>query len=106
MNEKTLEKITGLSRRQVIMLQKTVIARKNQIIVGIAYDYSTEEVEEFLLAKFFKDCGYTYPEIKKEMEMYRNNKNEVLDKAISKMELKVSELKINIKKAKELKEEK
>ncbi|MBR6071506.1 MAG: hypothetical protein IKP77_01580 [Acholeplasmatales bacterium] len=48
------------------MLQKTVIARKNQIIVGIAYDYSTEEVEEFLLAKFFKDCGYTYLEIKKE----------------------------------------
>ena len=85
MNEKTLEKVTGLSRRQIIMLQKTVIVRKNKIVVGLSYDYSDDEVEEFLLAKFFKDCGYTYPEIK--------------------MESKVEELKQIIKKAKELKEE-
>ena len=106
MNEKTLEKITGLSRRQIIMLQKTVIERKNKIVVGLSYDYSDEEVEEFFLAKFFKDCGYTYPEIKIEMDNYRKNKNEVLDKAISKMELKVNDLKNNIKRAKKLKEEK
>ena len=47
MNEKTLEKVTGLSRRQIIMLQKTVIERKNKIVVGISYDYSEDEVEEF-----------------------------------------------------------
>ena len=105
MNEKTLEKVTGLSRRQIIMLQKTVIVRKNKIVVGLSYDYSDDEVEEFLLAKFFKDCGYTYPEIKIEMERYRNNKNEVLDEIISEMESKVEELKQIIKKAKELKEE-
>ena len=105
MNEKTLEKVTGLSRRQVIMLQKTVITRKNKIVVGLSYDYSDDEVEEFMLAKFFKDCGYTYPEIKKEMDRYRKNKIEVLDEIISKMESKVEELKQIIKKSKELKEE-
>ena len=105
MNEKTLEKVTGLSRRQIIMLQKTVIARKNKIVIGLSYDYSDDEVEEFILAKFFKDCGYTYPEIKKEMERFRKNKTEVLDEVILKMENKVTELKRIIKKAKELKEE-
>lgn len=76
-------------------------------MLGVSYDYSDDEVEEFMLAKFFKGCGYTYPEpeIKKEMERYRNNKNEVLDEIISKMESKVEDLKQVIKKAKELKEE-
>lgn len=69
------------------------------------YDYSDDEVEEFMLAKYFKDCGHTYPEIKKEMERYRNNKNEVLDEIISKMKSKVEDLKQVIKKAKALKEE-
>jgi phosphoribosylaminoimidazole-succinocarboxamide synthase len=55
----------------------------------LSYDYSDDEVEEFMLAKFFKDCGYTYPEIKKEMDRYRKNKIEVLDEIISKMESKV-----------------
>lgn len=105
MNEKTLEKVTGLSRRQIIMLQKTVITRKNKIVVGLSYDYPEDEVEEFILAKFFKDCGYTYPEIKKEMERFRKNRIEVLDEIILKMENKVAELKRIIKKAKELKEE-
>ena len=68
MNEKTLEKVTKLSRRQIIMLQKKVIERKNKVIVGITYDYSDDEVELFQMAKFLKDCGYTYPEIKKEMD--------------------------------------
>ena len=105
MNEKTLEKVTGLSRRQIIMLQKTVIVRKNKIVVGLSYDYPDDEVEEFILAKFFKDCGYTYPEIKKEMERFRKNRTEVLDEIILKMENKVAELKRIIKKAKKLKEE-
>ena len=105
MNEKTLEKVTGLSRRQIIMLQKTVITRKNKIVVGLSYDYPDDEVEEFILAKFFKDCGYTYSEIKKEMERFRKNRTEVLDEIILKMENKVAELKRIIKKAKELKEE-
>ena len=105
MNEKTLEKVTGLSRRQIIMLQKTVIARKNKIVIGLSYDYSDDEVEEFILAKFFKDCGYTYKEIKKEMERFRKNRTEVLDEVILKMENKVTELKRIIKKAEELKEE-
>ena len=105
MNEKTLEKITGLSRRQIIMLQKTVIQRKNKIVVGISYDYSDDEVEEFLLAKLFKDCGYTYPEIKKEMERYRNNKKEVLDGIILKMESKVANLKQIIEKVIKMKED-
>ncbi len=105
MNEKTLEKVTGLSRRQIIMLQKTVITRKNKIVIGLSYDYPDDEVEEFILAKFFKDCGYTYSEIKKEMERFRKNRTEVLDEIILKMENKVAELKRIIKKAKELKEE-
>lgn len=79
--------------------------KQNSCWGGVSYDYSDDEVEEFMLAKFFKDCGYTYPEIKKEMKRYRNNKNEVLDEIISKMESKVEDLKQVIKKAKALKEE-
>lgn len=105
MKEKELEKVTGLSRRQIIMLQKTVIERRNKIIIGISYDYTDEEVEEFLLAKFFKDCGYTYPEIKIEMDKYRENKNKVLDEVISKMESKVKDLNSIIEKAKKMKED-
>ena len=103
MNEKTLEKVTGLSRRQIIMLQKTVIQRKNKIVVGISYDYSDEEVEQFILAKMFKDVGYSYSEIKREMEAYKINKIEVLNKAISKTSKKIEELEIILKKVHELK---
>ena len=108
MNEKTLEKVTGLSRRQIIMLQKLVIKRRNNVVVGLSYEYSEEEVEEFILAKLFKDCGYTYQEIKIEMDNYRINKNEVLDKAIAKLELKINILENNLKRVKDLrkKEEK
>ena len=74
------------------MLQKNVIQRKNKIVVGLSYDYSSEEVEQFILAKVFKDCGYTYSEIKKEMDNYKINKNEVIDKAILKSEAKIKEL--------------
>lgn len=104
MNEKTLEKVTGLSRRQIIMLQKTVIKRRNKIVVGLTYEYSDEEVEEFILAKLFKDCGYTYQEIKFEMDNYRINKIEVLDKAINKLQSKVNELENNLKRVKDLKQ--
>lgn len=104
MNEKELEKITGLSRRQIIMLQKKVIQRKNKIVVGLSYDYSDEEVELFLLAKLFKDCGYTYSEIKKEMDNYRINKNETLDKAISKLQSRINILNDILKRIKDLKE--
>ena len=108
MNEKTLEKVTGLSRRQIIMLQKLVIKRRNNVVVGLSYEYSEEEVEEFILAKLFKDCGYTYQEIKIEMDNYRINKNEGLDKAIAKLELKINILENNLKRVKDLrkKEEK
>jgi len=92
MNEKTLEKITGLSRRQIIMLQKTVIQRKNKIVVGISYDYSNDEVEEFIVAKIFKDCGYNYSEIKILMDKYRNNNIDVIDDAIVKTKAKIKEL--------------
>lgn len=92
MNEKTLEKITKLSRRQIIMLQKSVIQRKNKIVVGLPYDYSDDEVEQFLLAKIFKDCGYTYSEIKKEIEMYYQNQNEVINNAILKVKERMDEL--------------
>jgi len=92
MNEKTLEKVTGLSRRQIIMLQKNVIKRKNKIVVGLSYEYSDEEVEQFMLAKIFKDCGYTYSEIKKEMENYKNNKFEVIDQAIDKITIEIENL--------------
>ena len=104
MNEKTLEKITGLSRRQIIMLQKTVIKRKNKIVVGISYDYSDDEVEEFLLAKMFKDCGYTYSEIKDIMDDYRNNKIEVINKAIFNLESKIRDLEIKLDNIYEFKE--
>ena len=103
MNEKTLEKVTGLSRRQIIMLQKLVIKRRNNVVVGLSYEYSEEEVEEFILAKLFKDCGYTYQEIKIEMDNYRINKIEVLDKAIAKLELKINILENNLKRVKDLK---
>ena len=104
MNEKTLEKITGLSRRQIIMLQKKVIQRKNKIVVGVSYDYSDEEVELFLLAKLFKDCGYTYSEIKNEMNNYRINRIEVLNKAIKKLQSKINNLNLNLEKIIILKE--
>lgn len=85
------------------MLQKTVIKRRNKIVVGLSYEYSEEEVEEFMLAKLFKDCGYTYHEIKIEMDNYRINKIAVLDKAINKLQLKVNELENNLKRVKDLK---
>ena len=86
------------------MLQKTVIKRRNKIVVGLSYEYSEEEVEEFILAKLFKDCGYTYQEIKIEMDNYRINKIAVLDKAINKLQLKVNELENNLKRVKDLKQ--
>ena len=85
------------------MLQKLVIKRRNNVVVGLSYEYSEEEVEEFILAKLFKDCGYTYQEIKIEMDNYRINKNEVLDKAIAKLELKINILENNLKRVKDLK---
>lgn len=106
MNEKALEKKTGLSRRQIIMLQKTVIKRKGKVVIGLSYDYSCEEVEEFQLAKFFKDCGYTYSEIRKLMEMYKINKDLVIDEAILKMKKRIKELNDNLLHAYELKKKK
>ncbi len=85
------------------MLQKKVIERKNKVVVGITYNYSEEEVELFQLAKFFKDCGYTYPEIKKEMDMYEKNKEEVINKAITKMKSKIQDLESNLIKAQKIK---
>ncbi len=105
MNEKTLEKVTGLSKRQIIMLQKTVVKRKNKIVIGVSYDYSSDEVKEFMLAKFFKDCGYNYQEIKEEMNKYKNNKNSVLDKIIKELEEKIKELERLIELAKDLKKD-
>ena len=89
MNEKTLEKVTRLSRRLIIMFQKNVIQRKKKIVVGLSYDYSDDEVEQFLLAKMFKDVVYSYAEIKKEMATYKTNKIEVLDNVISKTSKKI-----------------
>ena len=91
MNEKTLEKVTGLSRRQIIMLQKTCIKRKNKIVVGISYEYSDDEVQEFIVAKIFKDCGYTYSEINKILNKYRNNNTDIIDEAIIKTKNKINE---------------
>ena len=93
MNEKTLEKVTGLSRRQIIMLQKIVIQRKNKVVVGLSYDYSAEEVKEFMIAKILKICGYSYEEIKLEMIEYRKDETAVLDKAILKLENNIENLK-------------
>ena len=104
MSEKTLEKVTGLSRRQIIMLQKTCIKRKNKIVVGITYEYSDDEVEEFMLAKIFKDCGYNYSEIKELMNKYRNNDLNVIDEAITKTKAKIKELENALEKVYELKE--
>ena len=106
MNEKALEKLTGLSRRQIIMLQKTVIKRKGKVVIGLSYDYSCEEVEEFQLAKFFKDCGYTYSEIGILMEKYKINKDLVIDEAILKMKNRIKELNDNLLYAYELKKKK
>ena len=85
------------------MLQKTCIKRKNKIVVGISYEYTDDEVEQFILAKMFKDCGYSYPEIKKEMDNYAINKVGVLDKAISKTETKIKELEEILKRVNEFK---
>ncbi|MCR5706287.1 MAG: hypothetical protein K6G48_05795 [Acholeplasmatales bacterium] len=84
------------------MLQKTVVKRKNKIVVGISYDYSIEEVEEFMLAKVFKDCGYHYNEIKDLMDKYRENNVEVIDEAIKKTKCKIEELKKALKNVNEL----
>ncbi len=92
MKEKELEKKTGLSRRQIIMLQKLVIERKNKVVVGISYDYSEKEVESFMLAKVFKDCGYTYTEIKEILQVFNTNKIEVINKAKEKVKEKINEL--------------
>ena len=104
MNEKTLEKVAGLSRRQIIMLQKTCIKRKNKIVVGLSYDYSDDEVLEFMLAKVFKDCGYSYPEIKVLMDRFRNKDLEVIDDAIIKTKAKIKQLEAALEKVYELKE--
>jgi hypothetical protein len=105
MNEKTLEKITKLSRRQIIELQKNVIKRKGKIGQGIGYDYSDDEVRLFLLAKFFKDCGMQYKEILAQMERYKNNKNEVLEEVIEDIKDKISFYEGILETAKKLKED-
>ena len=102
MKEKELERITGLSRRQIIQLQKRVITRKNKCVVGIAYDYSDEEVKEFIIAKFFKDCGYDYKNIKLLIDNYKINPIEVLKEALNHMNAQISKLEENINLGKEM----
>lgn len=85
------------------MLQKIVIKRINKVVVGLTYEYSDDEVKQFMLAKLFKDCGYTYPEIKIEMENYRIDSLAVIDKAICKLTNKLNELKRILDFIKELK---
>ena len=102
MNEKTSEKATGLSRRQIIQLQKKAIIRQNKVVKGISYSYSQAEVELFLLAKFFKDCGYNYNEIAEMLIHYEDNKEELLNNAIIKMVNQKEMLEKNILKAKKM----
>ena len=102
MNEKNLERVTGLSRRQIIQLQKKVILREKECHLGVSYDYSDDEVKLFILAKFFKDCGYKYIEIKEMIDLYFINKKEAINKSISKMEEDILCLENNIKRAKQL----
>lgn len=96
MKEKELEKLTGLSRRQIISLQKGPIKLKNKNIMGISYDYSKEEVNYFLIAKLLKDCGFSYEAIGKSLEMYNLNKKDLLNKILEYQLNQKKELEINI----------
>lgn len=102
MKEKELEKFTGLSRRQIIQLQKRVITRRNKCMIGIAYDYSDEEVNEFLIAKFLKDCGYSYDEIKNSLNVYLENPEIVINDAIKQMQDNINQMMDNIKIGKDM----
>lgn len=96
MKEKELEKYTGLSRRQIIQLQKRVIKRRNKCTIGIAYEYNDEEIEEFLIAKFLKDCGYSYNEIRNSLILYSKNPEIVIKDALTQMEKEIKRMKENI----------
>ena len=96
MKEKELEKFTGLSRRQIIQLQKRVITRKNKCIVGIAYEYSDDEVGEFLISKFLKDCGYSYGEIKECLTKFKTHPEQVISEALFQMQIKIEKMQNNI----------
>ena len=102
MKEKELEKITGLSRRQIIQLQKRVITRRNKCMIGIAYEYSDEEIEEFLIAKFLKDCGYSYEEIKDCLTKFKVHPEQVINDAIKQMQNNINQMMDNIKIGKDM----
>ncbi len=96
MKEKELEKITGLSRRQIIQLQKRVITRKNKCMVGIAYEYSDEEVDEFMISKFLKDCGYSYSKIKDCLIKFKTHPEQVISEALFQMQIEIKKMQNNM----------
>lgn len=87
------------------MLQKTVIKRTNKIVVGVSYDYSKEETRLFIIAKFFKDLGYTYEQIKSKMDEFSIDKEKVIDEAKKEILLRIDSLKDLLDKAEKLKDE-
>lgn len=91
-----VERVTGLTRKKIQNLEQSKIINKRTSSSGIAYEYTDEEINTLMIAKFLKDCNYENKEIKEMLEDYPANKDELITKAIISMEIKIKKLKQNI----------
>ena len=90
-----VEKITGLSRRQIQELEAKIIV-KRPINNGETYKYNDEEIKTLLLAKFLKECDFKNKEIKDLLDEYSDNKDVIIRQAILAMQLKTKKLENSI----------
>lgn len=90
----SLKKITDLSRKEIQSLEKGPerIIEKRNVRSGIAYEYNDEEVELFLMASFFKKCGYSNKDVKTMVDKFYEDRKCALNEAIVAMSLRVQKL--------------
>ncbi len=103
---KDIKEMTGFDRRKIQQLEGIKggdkLFEKENVSSGNRYHYSSDQVNLFMLAKFFSDCGYKTKDIISKAKHYTDDKNTVLEEAIRDMENQVKKLEENIKLAKNM----
>ena len=89
-----LKSITGLSRKVIQSLEtgNERIIDKRPAKSGVAYEYNENEIEVFLLASFFKKCGYSNKDVKAMIDEFYENRKIALSEAIAAMSIKMQQL--------------
>lgn len=91
-----IERITGFSRRTIQRIQESGLVAKRNKDQGITYEYDENEVETFIITKFFKDCGLSHGEIKELLEEYREDRKLAIYSAKCRMKIKIKQLQDNL----------